>query len=114
MESDSVAVQQKKGSHLHIEDRYRVIESLAILDFDLCDISFYAIFDGHAGTECAEYAQERLYQNIAGNPRFKQGNFVQAMIEGYLSLDKEFLAWAAPHNNASGCCALSLVSSHTI
>jgi len=86
-----------------------VIESLAIVDFDLCDFSFYTILDGHAGTECADFVYERLYQHIAGNPRLKQGNFVQVMIEGYLNMDREFLTWSATHNNSSGCCTLSLI-----
>jgi len=109
MESDSVAVQVKKGGHSHIEDRYRVIESLAIVDLELCDFSFYAIFDGHGGSECAEFAKERLYQHIAANPRFKKRNLIQSMNEGYMNLDKEFISWASSKPNSSGCCALCLI-----
>jgi hypothetical protein len=44
MESDSVAVYSLKGKHhLLLEDRYRVIESLSIVDFEFDRYSIYGI-----------------------------------------------------------------------
>ncbi len=69
-------------------------------------LSLVAIFDGHAGRECAEYAAEFMAQNLAEQPQFKEHNLKAALEGAFLQTDTEFRKWAMDNENISGTTAL--------
>lgn len=70
--------------------------------------SFYGIFDGHGGKLCANYLKDNLHNYI-----FKDENFPtrpkQALINGFLKAEENFLRLAEQKRDMSGSCALVVV-----
>lgn len=49
----------------------------------------FGVFDGHGGREVAEYARENFKKKFMKQKTFKDGNYKQALIDAFLSLDKD-------------------------
>jgi protein phosphatase 1E len=52
--------------------------------------SFYAIFDGHAGKDAANYAVAHLHHNLAKSSKYPT-NITLAMQEAFLKTDLAFI-----------------------
>ena len=52
-------------------------------------VSFYAVFDGHVGTDAADYAAAHLHELLVESSSY-QVNPVQAFQEAFLTCDKDF------------------------
>ena len=75
-------------------------------------ISYFAIFDGHAGNKCAEYLRENLLRLIGSNKFFPE-NIPEAIKYGFEKADEYFLNNYAIINGQlkdnSGTCGLILL-----
>ena len=75
-------------------------------------ISYFAIFDGHAGNKCAEYLRENLLRLICSNKYFPE-NIPEAIKLGFEKADEYFLNNYAMINGQlkdnSGTCGLILL-----
>ena len=75
-------------------------------------ISYFAIFDGHAGNKCAEYLRENLLKLICSNIYFPE-NIPEAIRYGFEKADEQFLNNYAMVNGQlkdnSGTCGLILL-----
>ena len=75
-------------------------------------ISYFAIFDGHAGNKCAEYLRENLLRLICSN-KFFPDNIPEAIKYGFEKADEFFLNNYAMLNGQlidnSGTCGLILL-----
>ena len=75
-------------------------------------ISYFAIFDGHAGNKCAEYLRENLLRLICSNKYFPE-NVPEAINYGFERADEYFLNNYAMINGQlkdnSGTCGLILL-----
>ena len=75
-------------------------------------ISYFAIFDGHAGNKCAEYLRENLLKLITSNIYFPE-NIPEAIRFGFEKADEQFLNNYAMINGQlrdnSGTCGLILL-----
>ena len=75
-------------------------------------ISYFAIFDGHAGNRCAEYLRENLLKLICSNIYFPE-NIPEAIRYGFEKADEQFLNNHAIINGQlkdnSGTCGLILL-----
>lgn len=58
----------------------------AILNYD-DQTSFFAVYDGHGGAEIARYCSKYLPDFIKNLPQYKEGNYRQALIEGFIQFD---------------------------
>ena len=47
------------------------------------------MYDGHGGTQTAQYAQDRLHAKLVSLPAFKAGDYKNALIKAFIDLDKE-------------------------
>jgi serine/threonine protein phosphatase PrpC len=45
-----------------MEDTYQVIQDMVI--DEETSVTYYAVFDGHGGTECSQYLKENLHLEI--------------------------------------------------
>ena len=95
----------RRGEREEMQDAHVILENYrAIFDSRLQQlspsISYYAIFDGHAGTRAAEHAATRLHQIIANKFPVNSIEGVskeikKCLIDSFLACDKEFLVKAS-------------------
>ena len=75
-------------------------------------ISYFAVFDGHAGNKCAEYLRENLLKLICSYIHFPE-NIPEAIRYGFEKADEQFLNNCAMVNGQlkdnSGTCGLILL-----
>ncbi|CAM38551.1 protein phosphatase 2C-like protein [Leishmania braziliensis MHOM/BR/75/M2904] len=72
-------------------------------------IPFFGVYDGHGGTQCAEYLRDQLHGLILGHPEVKT-NPEKAIIDGIVEADRAFLARSEAETNESGSvCAVALI-----
>ena len=76
-------------------------------------ISFFGIFDGHAGNKCADYLKDNLIKKISNNSFFPN-DIKNAIKYGFQSAERDFLDNYAIQNgkiiDKSGSCALILLT----
>ena len=56
------------------------------------------MYDGHGGTQTAQYTQDRLHAKLVSQPGFKAGDYKDALIKCFVDLDKEMY-----EGMSSGC-----------
>ncbi|XP_030523045.1 probable protein phosphatase 2C 2 [Rhodamnia argentea] len=94
----------KRGKRDVMEDSYGVMVDVAGDPKQ----AFFAVIDGHGGRTAADYVAENLGNNIlreAETVGKERGSPEEAIREGYLVTDKEFLSQGV----ASGACAASVL-----
>jgi len=70
-------------------------------------LHYGAVFDGHVGDGCAEFAKNNLHKNIE---KHLHGNTVhEAILKGYAETEKDFLEKAEKEKNESGTTALTVI-----
>ena len=69
--------------------------------------SFFAVYDGHGGSACADFLRDNLHQFITRSLNFPY-NPEQALIEGFALAEKTFADYARSLNpiETSGSCAI--------
>ncbi|KAM3141727.1 hypothetical protein pb186bvf_006049 [Paramecium bursaria] len=76
--------------------------------------SFFAVYDGHGGPQCADYMRDNLHQFIVKDENFPQ-NPKQAIERGFIKAEKAYLAIADQKVlDKSGCCAVVALIIDTI
>ena len=101
-----------KNTRKRMEDRHVVLHDLkAYLPSALQGkidplehVSFYAVFDGHAGTDAAAYAAAHLHELLVESPAYPE-NPVQAFQEAFITCDKDFVA-TSKKSGSTAVCAL--------
>ncbi|GAV07831.1 hypothetical protein RvY_17620 [Ramazzottius varieornatus] len=77
------------------------------------EVSFFAVYDGHGGSEVANYAMEHAHKRIFHHPKYMEGRFADAIQEGMLELDREMFQQengeTAGRNDLSGSTAVLLL-----
>ena len=48
----------------------------------------FGVFDGHGGQEVSEYAKAHFKNTFIKQPKYKTGDFKQALIDCFLDIDK--------------------------
>ncbi|XP_022252832.1 uncharacterized protein LOC106468763 isoform X2 [Limulus polyphemus] len=103
----NVSVCAIKNTRRKMEDRHVILHDLNVA-CDLQDVphhSYYAVFDGHAGTEAANFAAAHLHWNIVQHPAFFTDTQT-AIKEAFKITDKLFLERAFREGMKSGCTAV--------
>lgn len=101
------------------EDRVSIVINMVkpvnspIDDLEWPKISYFGVFDGHAGYKCADYLKDNLLKKIANN-KFFPNDIIKAIKFGFQSAEKDFLDNYAIKNKKviekSGSCALILLN----
>ena len=101
------------------EDRVSIIINMVkpkncnLSDIDWPKISYFGIFDGHAGNKCTDYLKDNLIKKISNNMFFPK-DIKNAIKFGFQSAERDFLENYAVKNNKiidkSGSCALILLT----
>ncbi|XP_013146164.1 PREDICTED: protein phosphatase 1F-like [Papilio polytes] len=82
-----------KNMRRTMEDRHVVIGNLeALFGIETSEpTSFYAVYDGHAGSAAATYCAAHLHQYLVDSPYFRT-DLQRAMLEAFLRTDSEFVS----------------------
>ena len=73
--------------------------------------SFFAVYDGHGGAQCADFLRDNLHHYIIKNPNFPKKP-KEAIEEGFEAAEKEFISNYSLNSSKSeiidksGSCAL--------
>lgn len=70
--------------------------------------SYYAVFDGHAGIDAANYAVAHLHGHIAASEHYPQKP-AQAMLDAFRITDADFLRKCEKQSVVSGTTALCVL-----
>ncbi|KAI9918872.1 hypothetical protein PsorP6_011739 [Peronosclerospora sorghi] len=98
-------VSQMKGRRPYMEDRHT---ALADLNGDPKQ-SFYGIFDGHGGDGAANYCVQAMCQNVIREPSITKEP-LEALKNGFLRTDQEYLQIANRKNSEDGTTAVVLLA----
>lgn len=88
-------------------------EELGLDKSEVGNLALVAVFDGHAGRECAEYLSEFFVSYIGASESFSERNFSGALKEAFIQTDKDFRDWAVENGNISGSTALVVLFRNT-
>jgi len=94
-----------EDEHITIDDITEDFESQVAAHGRPC--AYYGIYDGHRGSQAAEFVAETLHNKIVNSDKFKEGDVEGAIHDGFLATDKELLdtARAADEPWQDGCTA---------
>ena len=65
-------------------------------------VSYYAVFDGHAGTDAAAYAAAHLHELLVESSSYP-ADLVQAFNEAFVSCDKTFVSTSKKSGSTAVC-----------
>ena len=99
-----------KNTRKRMEDRHVVLHDLkAYLPSALQDkieseehVSYYAVFDGHAGTDAAAYAAAHLHEMVIDSSSYPHDP-VQAFSDGFIKCDKDFIKKSKKSGSTAIC-----------
>lgn len=95
------------------EDRVSIIlninkPSSKVYDKEWPKCSFFGIYDGHAGSSCADFLRDNLHKYIINDSNFPD-NPQKAILNGFLTSERVFLEYSLNSGNKSGSCALIIL-----
>jgi len=109
-----------QGWRVEMEDAHTAVIGLP---FGLKDWSFFAVYDGHAGSKVAKYCSKNLLEEVTSNKEFKgcdkpganfqptEDNVKMGLRTGFLSIDKKMRDILARDNDKSGSTAVGTIIS---
>ncbi|KAF9960238.1 Protein phosphatase 2C 2 [Mortierella alpina] len=69
--------------------------------------AFFAVYDGHGGANVAKYSGEGLHKRIVGDKAFAKGDYVAAIKNGFLEMDRALRFDPEYGGDSSGCTAIT-------
>lgn len=102
-EGEGYSVYSKRGRRGGVlEDRYAAVLGI----HGDSKQAFFGMFDGHGGAGAAEFASTNLEKNITNQVSKRENEIEEAVKEGYLATDSEFLK---KDIRGGTCCVTALV-----
>lgn len=88
-----------QGWRISMEDAHAAILDLQVeksgKNFSAASVedrlSFFGVYDGHGGDKVAMFAGQNVHNIIASQEAFKNGDFEQALKDGFLATDRAIL-----------------------
>ncbi|KAK5816520.1 phosphatase 2C-like domain-containing protein [Linnemannia elongata] len=69
--------------------------------------AFFAVYDGHGGSNVAKYSGEGLHKRIVADKAFAKGDFLAAIKNGFLEMDRALRYDPEYGGDSSGCTAIT-------
>ncbi|EGW34474.1 uncharacterized protein SPAPADRAFT_59895 [Spathaspora passalidarum NRRL Y-27907] len=76
---------------------------------DSPQIAFFGVYDGHGGEKAAIFTGEHLHHIIKDTEAYKQGDYANALKQGFLGCDQAILHDYQMRDDESGCAATSAI-----
>lgn len=74
---------------------------------------FFAVYDGHGGSQCAEFLRDHLHELILHHPDL-QTNPEKAIFDGIMEADHQFLQRSEETNESGSVCAVALFTESAV
>lgn len=105
-------ISSMQGWRMEMEDAHSV--KTCLNNSNLSDWSYFAVFDGHAGSNVSIYSAENLLDTIINTDEFKNNNYEKGIHEGFLNFDNNMRNTLEKKNNEkSGTTAVCAFISST-
>lgn len=92
-----------QGWRISMEDAHTHILTLS----EDKDAAFFAVYDGHGGSKIASHVSKNLHKFIVRRPEYKQGNYEDAMVKGFLECDEAMRKDETLKDEMSGSTAIT-------
>jgi protein phosphatase 2C family protein 2/3 len=79
----------------------------AELDLEETEASFFGVYDGHGGSAVAKYTGESLHRHVRSSEYFDKKEYIRALTDAYLKIDKELAEDQSFISDPSGCTAVT-------
>ena len=93
------------------EDRVAIILNITKPEDRLCEVwpacSFFGVYDGHGGSNCADFLRDNLHQFIIKEPSFPSSP-IDALKKGFEAAENHYLKFSQSSEppDVSGSCAV--------
>ncbi|KAJ3009920.1 Protein phosphatase 2C 2 [Thoreauomyces humboldtii] len=101
-----------QGWRISMEDAHTTILKMTAPDSSSKHISFFAVFDGHGGSNVAKYSGENVHNRVAAEPHFYDADaadYASALKNGFLGIDTDLRKDDRFNNDPSGCTAVAAI-----
>eukprot|EP00124_Ichthyophonus_hoferi_P005285 Ihof_evm2s728 gene=Ihof_evmTU2s728 len=71
------------------------------------EASFFAVYDGHGGSNVALYAGAQVHRHVVNDPAYKAGDYPLALKNGFLNTDEAMRVEPMLANDRSGATAVA-------
>jgi len=73
------------------------------------NVSFYGVFDGHAGSHTAQMLSEHLFHVIIENEDFSNKEYISSLIKGFVNMDNRLSTDSRVHIDISGSTGIVIM-----
>eukprot|EP00004_Rigifila_ramosa_P008412 TRINITY_DN1964_c0_g2_i2.p1 TRINITY_DN1964_c0_g2~~TRINITY_DN1964_c0_g2_i2.p1 ORF type:complete len:295 (-),score=53.50 TRINITY_DN1964_c0_g2_i2:615-1499(-) len=97
------------GQRPYMEDRHVLLPSFAADSSDGRARSFFAVYDGHAGSEVAQYCKQHLHQHLRQQPQFFSGSDSDAhsaLEAAFAAVDQDLMGTVGQSGRLDGATAV--------
>jgi len=103
-----------QGRRPYNEDRAYSVHPLIGTQLSDRSTSFFAVYDGHGGEDCAEWCSRQLHNHITRSPDYHRvGSKHLAIEQGFFSCDEELLVKHAEKEAESGTTCSCVLIDHS-
>jgi protein phosphatase 2C family protein 2/3 len=108
------ALVSMQGWRITMEDAHAVVLDLeANGKFN----SFFAVYDGHSGSNVAKFAGLNLHKRLVKEEAYKNDDYEGALTNAFLRMDEDLLAESTQSSDRAkyppgGCCAVAALLTH--
>ena len=92
-----------QGWRPSMEDRYANMLNIEN------NVSFYGVFDGHAGSHTAQMLSEHLFHVIIENEDFSNKEYISSLIKGFVNMDNRLSTDSRVHIDISGSTGIVIM-----
>jgi len=92
-----------QGWRISMEDAHTHILTLS----EDKDAAFFAVYDGHGGSKIASHVSKNLHKFIVRRQEYKQGNYEDAIVKGFLECDDAMRKDEQLKDDMSGSTAIT-------
>lgn len=105
------AVADMQGWRITMEDAHATVLDLDGEQED--SNAFFAVYDGHGGSNVAKYAGQNLHKRLVQEDSYKAKDYEAAMKRAFLGIDEDLVANPAHTKDPSGCTAVAALVTDT-
>jgi protein phosphatase 2C family protein 2/3 len=109
------ALVSMQGWRITMEDAHAVVLDLEAANGKLN--SFFAVYDGHSGSNVAKFAGLNLHKRLVKEEAYKNDDYEGALKNAFLGTDEDLLAESTQSSDRAkyppgGCCAVAALLTH--
>ncbi|ODQ79018.1 hypothetical protein BABINDRAFT_162089 [Babjeviella inositovora NRRL Y-12698] len=98
-----------QGWRVSMEDAHSTVLNLNAEDASKDHVAFFGVYDGHGGEKVALFTGDHLHEVIRQTEAFQNQNYIQALRDGFMGMDRAILDDTVMKHDESGCAATSAI-----